>query len=126
MVNQFVTTHSTVHWRAILCILRYPRGTQFCSEVFPSTSSVEFHVYSDADWDSNVYDYKSTIGYCFFLGHSLISWKSSIQDVVLLQWHLAYMGGHISQLISLHCNNENTIMIAKNSMFDEHTKHIDF
>ena len=113
--------------------------------MFPSSSSLELRAYSDANWDSDIYDRKSTTGYCVFLGDSLISWKSKKQDVVSrssteseyramaiatceivwLRWLLADMGVHISQPTPLYCDNESAIMIAKNSVFHERTKHIE-
>ncbi|KAJ9544142.1 LOW QUALITY PROTEIN: hypothetical protein OSB04_023849 [Centaurea solstitialis] len=67
---------------AVLRILRYLRGTHFQSLLFPSTSSLKLSAYSDASWDSYPIDRKSTIGFCIFLGDSLISWKSKKHDVV--------------------------------------------
>ncbi|XP_042423315.1 uncharacterized mitochondrial protein AtMg00810-like [Zingiber officinale] len=49
VVSQFVTAPTIVHWAAVLRILRYLRGTQFQSLLFPSTSSLELCAYSDAD-----------------------------------------------------------------------------
>ena len=145
VVSQFVTAPSSVHWGAVLRILRYLRGTQFRTLAFPSTSSLELRAYSDANWDSDIYDRKSTAGYCVFLGDSLIAWKSKKQDVVSrssteseyramaiatcevvwLRWLLADMGVYISRPTSLYCDNESAIMIAKNSVFHERTKHIE-
>ena len=145
VVSQFVTAPSSVHWGAVLRILRYLRGTQFRTLAFPSTSSLELRAYSDANWDSDIYDRKSTAGYCVFLGDSLISWKSKKQDVVSrssteseyramaiatcevvwLRWLLADMGVYISRPTPLCCDNESAIMIAKNSVFHERTKHIE-
>ncbi|XP_022041096.1 uncharacterized mitochondrial protein AtMg00810-like [Helianthus annuus] len=121
----------------VLRILRYLRGTQFQSLLFPSTSSLELRAYSDADWDSDPNDRKSTTGFCVFLGDWLISWKSKKQDVVSrssteaeyramavttceivgLRWLLAYMGINISQPTPLHCDNKSAMQIAKNSVF---------
>ncbi|XP_062086416.1 secreted RxLR effector protein 161-like [Humulus lupulus] len=50
IVSQFVASPTTVHWVAVLCILRYLRGTQFQSLLFPSTSTLDLRAYSDADW----------------------------------------------------------------------------
>nr|KAJ0197728.1 hypothetical protein LSAT_V11C700383350 [Lactuca sativa] len=63
-------------------LLRYLRCTQFRTLVFPSTSSLDLYAYSDANWDSHIYDRKSTTGYCAFLVDSLISWKGKKQDIV--------------------------------------------
>ncbi|KAJ0981894.1 hypothetical protein J5N97_010149 [Dioscorea zingiberensis] len=82
VVNQFVTSPTSVHWAAVLRILRYLRGTQFQSLLFPSSSSLELRAYSDADWAGDSTDRKSTTGFCIFLGDSLISWKSKKQPIV--------------------------------------------
>ncbi|PNX70525.1 gag-pol polyprotein, partial [Trifolium pratense] len=82
VVSQFVVSPTTVHWAAVLRILRYLRETQFQSLLFPSSSSLELRAYSDADWAGDPTDRKSTTGFCIFLGDSLISWKSKKQDIV--------------------------------------------
>nr|GEW82034.1 putative copia-type protein [Tanacetum cinerariifolium] len=89
--------------------------------------------------------HKSTTGFCIFLGHSLISWKSKKQDViskssteaeyramgvttseiVWLRWLLADMGVRISHSTPLHCDNRSAIQIVRNSVFHECTKHIE-
>ncbi|KAJ9566549.1 hypothetical protein OSB04_002515 [Centaurea solstitialis] len=145
VVSQFVTAPTTVHWGAVLRILRYLRGTQFQSLLFPSTSSLKLSAYSDASWDSDPSDRKSTTGFCIFLGDSLISWKSKKQDVVSrssteaeycamavttceivwLRWLLADMGVDVSQPTPFHCDNKSAMQIAKNSVFHERTKHIE-
>ncbi|XP_052624739.1 uncharacterized mitochondrial protein AtMg00810-like [Lactuca sativa] len=145
VVSQFVTAPTTVHWGAVLRILRYLRGTQFQTLLFPSTSSLELRAYSDVDWDGDCHDRKSTTRFCVFLGESLISWKSNKQDVVSrssteaeyramavttceiiwLRWLLADMGVYISSSTPLHCDNKSAIQIAKNSVFHEWTKHIE-
>ena len=144
VVSQFDTAQTSVHWCVVLRILRYLRDTQFQTLLFPSTSSLELHAYNDANWDGNRHDRKSTIGFCVFLGESLISWnnkkqyvvsRSSIEaeyhaiavttrEVIWLRWRLADMGVHISSPTSLHGDNKSAIQIAKNSVFHEWTKHI--
>ncbi|KAL7617817.1 hypothetical protein Lser_V15G02567 [Lactuca serriola] len=145
IVNQFVTAPTSVHWGAVLRIMRYLCGTQFQTLLFSSTSSLELRAYSDADWDGDRHDRKSTTGFCVFLGESLISWKSKKQDVISrssteaeyrvmavttceiiwLRWLLADMGVYISSPTPLNCNNKSAIQIAKNSIFHERTKHIE-
>lgn len=81
VVSQFVNAPTTVHTTVVLHILGYLRGTQFQSLLFPSTSSLELHTFSDVDWAGDPTDRKSTTGFCVFLGDSVISWKSKKQDV---------------------------------------------
>jgi hypothetical protein len=49
---------------------------------FSSHSSLELRAYSDADWVGDPTDRRSTTGYCFLLGTSLISWRSKKQSIV--------------------------------------------
>ncbi|GJR33249.1 retrovirus-related pol polyprotein from transposon TNT 1-94 [Tanacetum coccineum] len=73
IVSQFVLAPTTVHWAAVLHILRYLRGTQFQTLLFPSTSALDLRAYCDSDWAGDVVSRKSTTGFCIFLGDSLIS-----------------------------------------------------
>ncbi|GJZ64969.1 uncharacterized mitochondrial protein-like protein [Tanacetum coccineum] len=143
--SQFVSAPTTVHWAAVLQILRYLRGTQFQTLLFPSTSALDLRAYCDSDWAGDVVSRKSTNGFCIFVGDSLISWKSKKQDVlsksstealyramavttseiVWLRWLLADMGVSISYSTPLYYDNRSAIQIARNSMFHERTKHIE-
>ncbi|XP_023736237.1 secreted RxLR effector protein 161-like [Lactuca sativa] len=77
VVSQFVTSPTSVHWGAVLRIMRYLHGPQFQTLLFPATYSLKLRAYSDADWNGDRHDRKSTTGFCVFLGESLISWKSN-------------------------------------------------
>jgi len=72
VVSQFVASSTTVHWAAVLRILRYLWGTVFQSLLLSSTSSLELRAYSDADHGSDPTDRKFVTGFCIFLGDSLI------------------------------------------------------
>jgi len=82
VVSQFVASPTTVHWAAVLRVLRYLRGTVFQSLLLSSTSFLELRAYSNADHGSNPTDRKSVTGFCIFLSNSLISWKSKKQSIV--------------------------------------------
>jgi hypothetical protein len=82
LVSQFMTAPRSVHYAAILRILRYMKGTLFHGLHFYSHLSLDLCVYSDADWAGDPTDHCSTTGYCFLLGDSLISWRSKKQSVV--------------------------------------------
>ena len=58
------------------------KGTIFDGLHFFSNSSLTLQAYSDADWAGDPTDRRSTTGYCFLLGDSLISWRSKKQTVV--------------------------------------------
>ncbi|XP_015580113.1 uncharacterized mitochondrial protein AtMg00810-like [Ricinus communis] len=105
IVSQFVTSPTTVHRAAVLCILKYLRGIEFQALLLLSTSSLELCAYSDVDWASDPTDCKSTTGFCISL--------------VWLRWLLADMGVFLRQPTPLHCDNKSAIQIAHNSVFHE-------
>ncbi|KAL3498698.1 hypothetical protein ACH5RR_041430 [Cinchona calisaya] len=81
VVSQFMAAPRTTHFVAVLRILRYLKGTPFHGLHFSCHSILDLHAYSDADWSGDPTDRHSIIGFCFFLGTSLISWKSKKQTI---------------------------------------------
>ena len=133
------------HYAGFLRILCYMKGTIFDGLHFSSHSSLTLQAYSDADWAGDPTDRRSTTGYCFMLGDSLISWRSKKQTVVArssteaeyraltattveliwLRWLLQDLGIDCSAATQLHCDNLSAIQIAHNDVFHERTKHIE-
>ncbi|XP_015971491.1 uncharacterized mitochondrial protein AtMg00810-like [Arachis duranensis] len=79
VLSQFLSAPRTTHYSAVLCILRYIKGTLFHGLYFSAHSSLSLQAYSDADWAGDPIDRRSTTGYCLFLGDSLISWRAKKQ-----------------------------------------------
>ena len=97
-----------------------------------------------ADWVGDPTDRRSTTGYCFLLGSSLISWRSKKQthvacssieakycalvdttfELLWLRWLLKDLGVSTSSATPLYCDNQSAIHIAYNDVFHERTKHI--
>jgi hypothetical protein len=145
VVSQFMTSPRTVHFAAVLRILRYMRGTMHQGLLMSFSSKLELNAYSDSDWAGDVTDRRSTTGFCIFLGDSLISWKSKKQTVVArssaeaeyralvdttseiiwLRRSLEDMGVAIPSPTPLHCDSKSAIQIAHNDVFHERTKHIE-
>ncbi|KAJ9560393.1 hypothetical protein OSB04_005553 [Centaurea solstitialis] len=144
-VSQFMAAPCSDHYVAVLRILRYLKGTMFHGLHFSSKSSLLLRGFSDADWDSDMTDRRSTTGYCFFLGDSLISWRSkkqsltarssteaeyraladTTQELIWLRWLLSDMGAPQRSPTPLWCDNNSAIQIAHNDVFHERTKHIE-
>jgi len=90
-------------------------------------------------------DQRSTTDFCFFLGDSLISWRSNkqtliarssteaeyraladtTQELLWLRWLLQDMGVSHFRATVLHCDNRSAILIAHNDIFHDRTKHIE-
>uniref|UniRef100_A0A2N9HUY6 Reverse transcriptase Ty1/copia-type domain-containing protein n=1 Tax=Fagus sylvatica TaxID=28930 RepID=A0A2N9HUY6_FAGSY len=145
LVSQFMFAPHSTHYAAVLRILRYIKGTLFHRLHFSAQSSLELHAYADADWAEDPTNRRSTTGYCFLLGSSLISWHSKKQSVVArssteaeyraladatsellwLRWLLTDMGAPQTTSTPIHCDNCSAIHIAHNDVFHERTKHIE-
>ena len=145
IVSQYMSAPRTPHYTALLRILRYLKGTLFHGLHFSASSSLELRAFSDADWVGDPTDRRSTTGFCFFLGDSLLTWCSkkqslttrfstdveyraladTTQELLWLRWLLTEMGVPSSGATSLYCDNQSAIQIAHNDVFHDRTKHIE-
>ncbi|XP_059629548.1 uncharacterized mitochondrial protein AtMg00810-like [Cornus florida] len=73
IASQFMIAPRSTHFVVIHRIFRYLKGTMFYGLHFSSQSLLILRAYSNADQAGDPTDRYSTIGYCFFLGDSLIS-----------------------------------------------------
>uniref|UniRef100_A0A2N9GQL0 Reverse transcriptase Ty1/copia-type domain-containing protein n=1 Tax=Fagus sylvatica TaxID=28930 RepID=A0A2N9GQL0_FAGSY len=120
-VSQFVFAPRSTHYVAVLRILRYLKGILFHGLHFSAQSSLTLRAYSDADWAGDPTNRRSTTGYCFLLGSSLISWQSKKQSVVAR----SNLDVSTSSATPIYCDNRSAIKIARNDVFHERTKHIE-
>src|SRR4051812_43157424 len=82
VLSQFMHAPTTVHYAALLRVLRYLRNTITRSLFYSSDSPLTLRAYSDAGWADDPDTHRSITRYCIFLGTSLISWRSKKQEVV--------------------------------------------
>ena len=83
-LSQFMTDPKRVHWIAAKHVLRYLDGTLDYGVDCRRSNGVSLICFMDLDWPSNVTDQKSTFGYCFTLGSTIVSWFSRKQKFVAL------------------------------------------
>jgi hypothetical protein len=144
-LSQFLSSPTHTHYNAALRVLRYLKGCPGRGLFFYRSSSLHLQGFSDADWAGCKDTRRSISGQCFFLGHSLISWRTKKQLTVArssseaeyralaastceLQWLLYLLRDlHITlpKLPVIFCDNQSALHIAANPVFHERTKHLD-
>ena len=143
--SQYLSAPRSTHYAAVLRILRYLKGTLFHGLFYSAQSPLVLCAFSDADWAGDPTGHRSTTGYCFLLGSSLISWRSKKQtfvarsnteaeyraladttsELLWLRWLLKDLGVSTSSATPLYCDNQSAIHIAHNDVFHERIKHIE-
>ena len=123
-VSQYLSAPRSTHYAAVLCILRYLKGTLFHGLFYSAKSRLILRAFSNADWAGDPTDCRSTTSYCFLLSFSLISWRSKKQTFVArsnteaeyraltnttskllwLWWLLKYLGMSTSSATPLYCD----------------------
>jgi hypothetical protein len=144
-LSQFLATPTVSQMQAVYRIFRYLKGSLDKGLFFPSDNSFAFQVYADSDWGGCLDSRRSVTGYCIYIGHALVSWKSKKQSVVSrssaeaeyralaqstceLQWILHLF--HELQIsvplpVPLFCDNRSAVYLVENPVFHERTKHIE-
>ena len=112
---------------------------------FSQSPDLQIFGFSDADWGGCGDTRRSIFGYCFFIGSSLVPWKSKKQPPVScssaeveyraiasatreLQWMcflLSNLHQDPSRFHVLYCNKQSVLHLYANPVFHEHTKHLD-
>ncbi|KAH9735931.1 hypothetical protein KPL71_017911 [Citrus sinensis] len=141
-VSRYMANLGGEHWITVKRILRSIKGT---SDVALCYGGSEFTVrgYVDSDFAGDLDKRKSTTGYVFTLAGAAVSWVSKLQTVVALSTIEAeYMAatqackeaiwiqrlleelGHKQEKISVFCDSQSVLHIARNQAFHSRTNHI--
>ncbi|MED6170397.1 hypothetical protein PIB30_116850 [Stylosanthes scabra] len=144
-LSQFMASPTQAHYRAALRVLRYLKNSPGKGIFLPRSSSLQILGFNDSDWAGCLDTRCSLTGFCFFLGDSLIFWKTKKQTTVArssteaeyralanttckLQWILNLLKAlniSCSRPPVLYCDNRSALHIAANSVFHERTKHLE-
>ena len=81
-MSQYLSAPQSTHYVVVLHILRYLKDTLFHGLFYSAQSPLILRAFSNVDWAGDPTDRRSTIGYCFLLSSSLISWQSKKQTHV--------------------------------------------
>ncbi|XP_019241775.1 PREDICTED: uncharacterized protein LOC109221785, partial [Nicotiana attenuata] len=144
-LSQFLQKPQVPHMMAVLHVLRYLMKDPAQGVLLSSCPDFSLLAYSDSDWASCVISRKSVSGYFITLGGSPISWKSKKQPTISLSsaeaeyralrkaaaevsWLVRLLGDlglHITSPVSMFCDSQAALHMAKNPVFHERTKHIE-
>jgi hypothetical protein len=144
-LSQFLQKPTVSHYKAACRVVRYLKMNPGRGLFFPRDSDIQILGYSDADWAGCLDTRRSTSGYCFFIGNSLVSWKAKKQVTISrssseaeyralstatceLLWILFLLRDlkitcHKSPV--LYCDSQSALHIASNPVFHERTKHLE-
>ncbi|GAU39523.1 hypothetical protein TSUD_222930 [Trifolium subterraneum] len=144
-LSQFLHKPTWTHYNAACRVVKYLKQNPGRGLLFPRASDLQLLGFSDADWAGCVDTRRSTTGYCFFIGSSLISWKAKKQLTVSrssseaeyralssttceLIWLLSLINDLKIQCDKppvIYCDSQSAMHIASNPVFHERTKHLE-
>jgi hypothetical protein len=145
VVSKYIVNLGKQHWDAVKWIFRYLKGTiDYGITFIRQKSDLSVVGYVVVDYVGELDDRRSTTSYVFTLAGGLICWKSMIQSTVAMSTTEAeymtaaeaakealWLTGLVKELgiqqcgVSLHCDSQSAIYLAKNQVYHARTKHID-
>lgn len=85
-LSQYMQDTSICHWKDVLRVLRYLKGTLdhglLIRASHVSSNNVVFISYADANWDSGLVDRNSASGHYLLHNGNTIVWSSKKQSVI--------------------------------------------
>ena len=144
LVARFQANPKETHVLAIKRIFRYLKGTIEFGLWYPKGNEFTLVAYTDANWEGNIDDRKSTSGATLYLGNCLVAWSSKKQSSVSLSTteaeyiaaatcctQVIWMRQTLEDIqvkyddpIPTFCDNTSQINISKNLVMHSKTKHI--
>jgi hypothetical protein len=141
---QHMHSPSFTHWTAAKRVLRYLKASPDHG-LFYSKGPLQLQTFCDSDWAGSPDDFRSTTGFCVFLGHCLISWSAKKQPVVSrsstkaeyqamaittteiywLRMLFKDLGVPLPPTPILGCDNVSALALASNPVYHGRTKHIE-
>ena len=131
------------HWDAVKGVMRYLHGSKDMCICFGDKDESVVG-YTDSDYAGDLDKRRSTSGYVFTFTGGAVSWRSRLQDSVVLStteaeyvaateackeaiWLSRLVGdlGISIEMPVLQCDSQSAIQLAKNPVFHAKTKHVE-
>ena len=142
---QFMSNPNVQHWSGVKRVLRYLKGTKNFGLCYSKADDNQLVGFSDADWAGDLHTRRSTSGYTFHVGPSLVSWSSrkqvtvarssteaeyvalssATQEAIWLRRLLSDISFQECPTTLINEDNQGAIELSKNAKHHERTKHID-
>jgi hypothetical protein len=146
LLSRYQKNPGIEHWKQIKHALRYVKATLDYSLCF-NQKDLQLQGYTDADWQGDPDDRKSTSGYLFTIAGGAISWRSKKQDSVAMSSMEAeyiaaseaakeavWLKEFLSTLkiidsarkpVMVYCDNQAAIKVSRDPRFHSKSKHIE-
>jgi len=144
ILSQFMQAPREDHIEAARRVLRYLKGTAGQGILLRAATDLHLVGFCDSDWRACPLSRKSLTGYFITLGGSPVSWRSKKQATVSrssaeaeyramafatseLIWIRSFLAslGVFPAPMTLYCDSQAALHIARNPVFHERTKHIE-
>jgi hypothetical protein len=144
VLSQFIQNPGPAHWEGVKRVINYLGCTKNLWLTFGGGKEAVVEGFCDADWASQKHRH-SISGFSFHYGVGAVSWSSKKQNLVSLssteaeyvaQTHAAKEGiwlrnfvseirGEEKKPVTISCDNQGAIALAKDNKYHARTKHID-
>jgi len=144
-LSRYTQCPSQDHWDALVRLMKYLRGTIDYAIKY-SEFLIVLEGYNDVNWISDSDETKSTSGYVFTLGGGAVTWRS-IRKTIIARSTMEYefvalemagseaewlknflvnipLGMKPTPFVSMHCDCQSAITIAKNKSYNGKNRHI--
>ena len=82
VISQFMQSPCNSHFQAAIRVLRYLKGRTGLGITYKKIGKIDLVLYIDSYFSGSRVNYRSTTGYCTFLGGNLVTWRSINQSLI--------------------------------------------
>ena len=146
ILNRYMENPNQEHYNGVKRVLRYIKGIEDYGLLYKKGELKGGLIgYSDSDFERDCHDRKSTSEHIFFFGGMAVKWSSQKQSVVALcsceveyiaatkatcqaVWMNRMIGESMNNeeiKVKMMVDNQSAIMLSKNPVHHNRTKHID-